>query len=121
MKILSSIGAFARPARLARMSTLAMMVFVVAVAAPAPAEAQLRVDITRGTVEPMPIAIPEFFGTSPQEIETGLNMSNLISADLERSGLFKPSTVAPLSRKPRHCAGFSRALATGARSMRRRW
>ena len=60
------------------------------VAVLAPAQAQLRVDITRGTVQPLRIAIPEFFGKTPQEIETGRNMANLISADLERSGLFKP-------------------------------
>jgi TolB protein len=103
MKILCSIGAFAR---LAGMSISAAMIFVVAVAAPA--EAQLRVDITRGTVEPMPIAIPEFFGKTPQEINTGRKMANLISADLERSGLFRPidrrafiQKVAALRVKPR--------------------
>ena len=85
MKILCSIGTLAR---LAGMPVLAMMIFIVAAAAPV--QAQLRVDITRGTVEPMPIAIPEFFGKTPQEIETGRNMADLISADLERSGLFKP-------------------------------
>ncbi len=103
MKILCSIGAFAR---LAGMSISAAMIFVVAVAAPA--QAQLRVDITRGTVEPMPIAIPEFFGKTPQEIDTGRKMANLISADLERSGLFRPidrrafiQKVAALRVKPR--------------------
>jgi TolB protein len=103
MKILCSIGAFAR---LAGMSISAAMIFVVAVAAPA--EAQLRVDITRGTVEAMPIAIPEFFGKTPQEIDTGRKMANLISADLERSGLFKPidrrafiQRVSALRVKPR--------------------
>jgi TolB protein len=103
MKILCSIGAFAR---LAGMSISAAMIFVVAVVAPA--EAQLRVDITRGTVEPMPIAIPEFFGKTPQEINTGRKMANLISADLERSGLFRPidrrafiQKVAALRVKPR--------------------
>ena len=103
MKILCSIGAFAR---LAGMSISAGMIFVVAVAAPA--EAQLRVDITRGTVEPMPIAIPEFFGKTPQEINTGRKMATLISADLERSGLFRPidrrafiQKVAALRVKPR--------------------
>jgi TolB protein len=103
MKILCSIGAFAR---LAGMSISAAMIFVVAVAGPA--EAQLRVDITRGTVEPMPIAIPEFFGKTPQEIDTGRKMANLISADLERSGLFRPidrrafiQKVAALRVKPR--------------------
>lgn len=55
-----------------------------------PAMAQLQVDITRGTVEPLPIAIPEFFGKTPLEIETARNIANLISADLARSGLFRP-------------------------------
>ena len=64
---------------------------LVPMAALAPsAHAQLQVDITRGTVEPLPIAIPEFFGKTPQEIETGRNIADLISADLERSGLFRP-------------------------------
>lgn len=85
MNILSRLSTIAR---CASMPVLAIMIFAASVAAPV--QAQLRVDITRGTVEPMPIAIPEFFGKSPQEIETGRNMANLISADLERSGLFKP-------------------------------
>ena len=62
----------------------------VAVLLPAVALAQLQVDITRGTVEPLPIAIPEFFGKTPQEIETGRKIADLISTDLERSGLFRP-------------------------------
>jgi TolB protein len=53
------------------------------------AQAQLRVDITRGTVQPLPIAIPEFFGRSTQEVQIGRNIADLISSDLERSGLFK--------------------------------
>ncbi len=62
----------------------------VAVLLPAVALAQLQVDITRGTVEPLPVAIPEFFGKTPQEIETGRKIADLISTDLERSGLFRP-------------------------------
>ncbi|MGB0632579.1 MAG: Tol-Pal system protein TolB, partial [Alphaproteobacteria bacterium] len=67
---------------------LAAALLVPAAALPPPAQAQLQVDITRGTVEPLPIAIPEFFGSSAQAIETGRDIANLISADLERSGLF---------------------------------
>ena len=83
MKYMIDTGLFVRRAWGA---VLALAVVAVIV----PAQAQLRVDITRGTVQPLPIAIPEFFGKTPQEIETGRNMANLISADLERSGLFKP-------------------------------
>ena len=60
------------------------------VPASGPARADLRVDITSGTVQPLPIAIPEFFGNTPKEIEVGRNISDVISADLERSGLFRP-------------------------------
>jgi TolB protein len=74
--------------RLAAVPVLAVVLLVLP--ATQAAQAQLRVDITRGTVQPLPIAIPEFVGTGPQEVETGRNMADLISADLERSGLFKP-------------------------------
>ena len=62
---------------------------VVIIFAPS-SQAQLQVDITRGTVEPLPIAIPEFFGKTEEEVETGRKIADLVSADLERSGLFRP-------------------------------
>ncbi len=55
-----------------------------------PVRADLQVDITRGTVKPLPIAITEFFGRTPQEIKIGRLMADLISTDLGRSGLFQP-------------------------------
>jgi len=55
-----------------------------------PAFAQLRLDVTRGKVEPMPIAIPAFAGAGPEEGKTGRDMAQVVSADLERSGLFRP-------------------------------
>lgn len=73
-----------------------------------PAQAQIRVDMTQGNVQPLPIAIPEFFGRQPAEIEVGRNIANLIAADLERSGLFKPidrrafiQQVSALAVRPR--------------------
>src|SRR2546430_3770851 len=38
----------------------------------------------------MPIAIPAFAGGSGDEAQTGRDMAQVISADLERSGLFRP-------------------------------
>lgn len=55
-----------------------------------PAHAELRVDITRGTADPMPIAIPEFIGAGAQESQVGAQIASVVNADLERSGLFKP-------------------------------
>jgi TolB protein len=54
-----------------------------------PAWAELRIDITRGKVEPMPIAIVPFSGAGEQA-RFGNDISSVVSADLERSGLFRP-------------------------------
>ena len=58
--------------------------------AASPASAQLRLDVTRGKVEPMPIAIPPFAGGGADESKTGRDIAQVVSADLERSGLFRP-------------------------------
>ena len=47
--------------------------------------APLHIDITRGNVEPVPIALPDLPGSS-----TGAEIMRVVSADLERSGLFRP-------------------------------
>jgi TolB protein len=47
----------------------------------------LRGTQTTGNLEPIPIAIPEFLGEDPQ---LSVAVSNVIVADLERSGLFRP-------------------------------
>jgi TolB protein len=52
------------------------------------ARADLRLDITSGQVQPMPIAIPAFAGGG--EARAGGEIAGVISADLERSGLFRP-------------------------------
>lgn len=56
----------------------------------APSRAELRIDITSGKVEPMPIAIPAFVGD-----QAGQQITQVISADLDRSGLFR--TLDPRS------------------------
>src|SRR5690348_7807405 len=64
---------------IAAMAVLAMMVGL-----SAPSEAQLRVDVTQGNIQPLPIAIPDFIG-SPQ----GAQIAGVVRADLDRSGLFR--------------------------------
>ncbi len=56
----------------------------------APAFAALRIDITRGKVEPLPIAVSPFTAGRPDGAQTGVNVAGVVSADLERSGLFRP-------------------------------
>ena len=52
--------------------------------------AQLRVDITQGTIKPMPIAIPAFVGPGGGPDELSQNVTQVLTADLKRSGLFAP-------------------------------
>ena len=47
----------------------------------------LEVDITQGTLKPIPIAIPEFAG---EDQRFASELANVVAADLERSGLFQP-------------------------------
>lgn len=53
------------------------------------AHAELKIDITRGNVEPMPIAVTTLTGAGAGEA-SGAAISGVIAADLERSGLFRP-------------------------------
>ena len=54
------------------------------------ATAQLRVEITEGQVAPTPIAIAEFTGLDGNVTEVGRQLTQIISDDLESSGLFRP-------------------------------
>lgn len=62
----------------------------------APATAQLRVDITSGIQEPMPVAVPAF--PTPQSVETragstarlGGQVADVIANNLAGTGLFRP-------------------------------
>ena len=55
-------------------------------AAAGPARAALRIDIQSGAPQPIPIAITDFVG----EVEQGRGISQVVAADLRRSGLFAP-------------------------------
>jgi len=74
---------------LRRLFALALVLPLAALGA-APAHAEVHIDINRAKVEPLPIAIPDFAGNAANEIQLGRDMTQVISADLERSGLFQP-------------------------------
>jgi TolB protein len=68
-------------------------------AAPRPGQGgPLEVDITQGTLKPIPIAIPEFLGEDPQ---FAVAVADVVAADLERSGLFQPLDRAAFLERPR--------------------
>ena len=52
----------------------------------ATASAALKIDITQGNVEPLPIAVLDFVS----EDGVGIQLAQVVTADLERSGLFRP-------------------------------
>jgi TolB protein len=72
------------------MLLIAMVLFAAGVLVSRPAMAALEVDITRGQVEPMPIALPNFIGATPEEQQYAIDIVTVIGSNLERSGLFRP-------------------------------
>ena len=55
-----------------------------------PAQAELRIDITRAQVEPLPVAVTDFYADEAEQQQIGRDMAGVIAANLERSGLFRP-------------------------------
>src|SRR3954453_19939476 len=51
---------------------------------------QARVPVTGGEVAPLPIAIPTFVAGTPADGEVGVGVSQVITNNLKRSGLFAP-------------------------------
>jgi TolB protein len=81
---------FSRPAFLLIRVAMLVTIAVAHVGMAGKALAQLRVDITQGTIQPMPIAIPPFVGAAGSVDELSQNVAQVVTADLKRSGLFVP-------------------------------
>lgn len=65
---------------------LAFVVFAFAL----PANAQLRVDVNKGKIEPVPIAISPFYAERPEFAQFAKDIPDIITNNLRGSGLFKP-------------------------------
>jgi len=63
------------------------------------AHAVLRLDLTQGNVQPLPIALPDFVAGGPSEGETARNVTGIITNNLRRSGLFAPIDPAAYIEK----------------------
>ncbi|MEO3389190.1 Tol-Pal system beta propeller repeat protein TolB [Mesorhizobium sp. CAU 1741] len=66
--------------------SIGLLALGMALAISQPARAQLEIDITRGVVEPVPIAITDFISDDTM----GAEIAAVVTADLKRSGLFAP-------------------------------
>jgi TolB protein len=87
--------------RLTRRRLLVTAATLAAVAGMAPrrAEAVLRLDVTQGAVQPLPIALPDFLGGAPGDADMARNVSQVIVNNLRRSGLFAPIDPAAFIEK----------------------
>jgi len=72
------------PTRLAAL-LFTLLCAVTAVIIAMPARAEIEVNVNRGDVQPLPIAVPAFSGG-----QVGGDISQVIAANLQRSGLFRP-------------------------------
>ena len=87
------------------------------------AAAVVRLDVTQGNFQPLPIAIPDFLGGNPADNDTARGVSQIITANLQRSGLFAPinpsafietiSSVDAVPRFPDWRTINAQALVTG--------
>src|SRR3954469_25126479 len=64
-------------------------------AATLPARALVQIDVNKGNVEPMPIAVTDFLSDDGM----GADISSIVAADLKRSGLFAPIDKAAFIEK----------------------
>jgi TolB protein len=63
------------------------------------AAAVTRLDITEGNFQPLPIAIPNFFGGADGDNDTAVGVTQIITANLKGSGLFLPVDPAAFLEK----------------------
>jgi TolB protein len=75
------------------LAALAAAVFAASLMAPA-ARADIEVNVNRGDIQPLPIAVPAFSGG-----QAGADIASVIAANLQRSGLFRPLDPASFAQK----------------------
>lgn len=80
------------------MAVWALTVFAAFTLAPA-AHASLQIKLDEGVVQPIPIAITDFFGANARDQQTAAQVAAVVRSDLERSGLFMPLDRASFIEK----------------------
>jgi TolB protein len=82
----------------ARLACFGAVLLALLVHSGGPLRAELRIDITGGTINPVPIAIPPFAGAGQAEAAAGRDIPAVVSADLGNSGLFRPIDPGSLAQ-----------------------
>jgi TolB protein len=73
-----------------RRDSALVLVVLAALAVPTPAPAAIELNITQGTIQPLPIAIPDFAADGSVDAQTAREISHVVASDLRSSGLFIP-------------------------------
>ncbi len=77
-----------------------MLLALGAMATASPARAVVELNITQGTIQPLPIAIPDFAGDGvDRPANRGRDLSSVVANDLRSSGLFIPIDQAAFIEK----------------------
>ena len=63
------------------------------------ANAATTLEVPSGNIQPIPIAIPDFVGGTPNDTDVARNVTQVITANLKRSGLFAPIDPAAYLEK----------------------
>jgi len=74
----------------ARIPAILLGVLLVLVLVSTPGRAQIRIDITEGVTDPLPVAVPPFYGADAETTRFGSDIADVIASNLRRSGLFRP-------------------------------
>ena len=76
-----------------------LLALVALVVAPVSARAVVELNITQGTIQPLPIAITDFASDGSLEPDVAREISDVVASDLQSSGLFKPVDHAAFIEK----------------------
>ncbi len=94
--------------RLTQITTALAAGLLALAALAAPASAQLRLDVTQGHLDPLPIAVTDFLGDDEREVQAGADIAAVIANNLARSALFAPKdkgafieTITDVNLQPR--------------------
>ena len=83
--------------------------------------AQKRIIVPEGEFTPLPIAIPNFAAGTPGDAEVGVGVTQVITNNLKRSGLFAPIDQAAYIEKHHQHRRGAEFPELEDRSTHRRW
>jgi TolB protein len=90
--------------RMKKLSLPTLLAALWALVCTMPAHAQMRLTITQGVTDPIPIAVVPFQRAAPAD--GGLDVADVIQKDLESTGRFKAMSRADMIQKPTTASGI---------------